>query len=47
MGVVFEANPNVFYIGAQNQVFSLMMFDLQAYYVRDLILGRSQLPSIE
>lgn len=45
MGTVFHNNPRIFYIGAQNQVFSLTMFELQAYYVRDLILGTAKLPS--
>jgi len=44
-GVVWEANPKFFYVGAQDQFYTFNMFDAQAWYVRDVILGRIALPS--
>ena len=44
-GVVSEANNQLFYLGAQDQWFTFNMFDAQAWYVRDVILGDAQLPS--
>jgi trimethylamine monooxygenase len=44
-GVVWEANPKFFYVGAQDQFYTFNMFDAQAWYVRDVILGRIELPS--
>ena len=46
-GVVWNADPDVFYVGAQDQWFTFNMFDAQAWYVRDLILGRAALPDTE
>ena len=43
-GVVWNDNPKLFYIGAQDQWFTFNMFDAQAWYVRDLILGRIPMP---
>ncbi|WP_345313897.1 NAD(P)/FAD-dependent oxidoreductase [Gordonia alkaliphila] len=43
-GVVWNDNPKLFYVGAQDQWFTFNMFDAQAWYVRDLILGRSAMP---
>ena len=43
-GVVWQKNPKLFYLGAQDQWFTFNMFDAQAWYVRDVILGRAQLP---
>lgn len=43
-GVVWEDNPQLFYLGMQDQWYSFNMFDAQAWYVRDVILGRIQLP---
>ena len=43
-GVVWQHNPRLFYIGMQDQFFTFNMFDAQAWYVRDLILGRLALP---
>lgn len=45
-GVVWEANPKMFYLGMQDQFYTFNMFDAQAWYVRDVILGRIQLPSV-
>ncbi|GAA2376716.1 NAD(P)/FAD-dependent oxidoreductase [Gordonia cholesterolivorans] len=46
-GVTWQANPHLHYLGAQDQWFTFNMFDAQAWYVRDLILGRAQLPSAD
>lgn len=43
-GAVWQNNPNIFYVGAQDQWFTFNMFDAQAWYVRDVILGRVSLP---
>lgn len=43
-GVVFEGAPHLFYLGMQDQWFTFNMFDAQAWFVRDVILGRNQLP---
>ena len=44
-GVVWEKNPALFYLGMQDQFYTFNMFDAQAWYARDVILGRIQLPS--
>ena len=46
-GVVLENNPRVMYLGMQDQYYTFNMFDVQAWYVRDVIMGRIQLPSKE
>ena len=46
-GVVFEQNPKVMYLGMQDQFFTFTMFDAQAWYARDVMMGRIQLPSKE
>ena len=43
-GVVFVDNPKVFYLGMQHQFYSFTMFDAQAWYVRDIIVGRISVP---
>jgi trimethylamine monooxygenase len=43
-GVVWEKNPKLFYLGMQDQYYTFNMFDAQAWYVRDVILERIQLP---
>jgi trimethylamine monooxygenase len=43
-GVVWVHNPDVFYLGMQDQWYTFNMFDAQAWYVRDVILGRIALP---
>ncbi|MEU2947068.1 NAD(P)/FAD-dependent oxidoreductase [Nocardiopsis alba] len=43
-GVVWQRNPRLAYLGAQDQWFTFNMFDTQAWYVRDLIMGRADLP---
>lgn len=44
-GVVWQNNPRLTYLGAQDQWFTFNMFDVQAWYVRDLIMGRLELPN--
>lgn len=46
-GVVWENNPALFYIGMQDQFYTFNMFDAQAWYARDVMLGRITLPSAE
>eukprot|EP00932_Pfiesteria_piscicida_P016708 SRR837773.362.p1 GENE.SRR837773.362~~SRR837773.362.p1 ORF type:complete len:454 (+),score=84.08 SRR837773.362:207-1364(+) len=46
-GTVWEANPKLFYIGMQDQWYTFNMFDAQAWYVRDIILGRLTVPSMD
>ncbi|MDQ7247407.1 NAD(P)-binding domain-containing protein [Dongia sedimenti] len=46
-GVVWEANPKLHYIGMQDQFYTFNMFDAQAWYARDVILGRQKLPALE
>ena len=43
-GVVWEDNPQLFYLGMQDQWYSFNMFDAQAWYVRDVIMGKIALP---
>ncbi|NBW26158.1 MAG: NAD(P)/FAD-dependent oxidoreductase, partial [Betaproteobacteria bacterium] len=43
-GVVWEANPKLFYLGMQDQWYTFNMFDAQAWYARDVMLGRQSLP---
>jgi len=42
-GVVFVDNTKLFYLGMQN-VHTINMFDAQAWYVRDIIMGRIDVP---
>ncbi|MAD44955.1 MAG: potassium transporter [Oceanospirillaceae bacterium] len=46
-GVVWEDNPKLFYIGMQDQWYSFNMFDAQAWFARDVMLGRIPLPSAD
>ena len=46
-GVVFVDNPKCMYLGMQDQFYTFSMFDLQAWYARDVIMGRIKLPSKE
>ncbi|WP_331712770.1 hypothetical protein [Arthrobacter sp. U41] len=43
-GVVWQDNTNLFYLGAQDQYYTFNMFDAQAWFARDLMLGRIGLP---
>lgn len=44
-GVVFVHNPKLFYLGMQDQWFTFNMFDAQAWWVRDAIMGRIAIPT--
>ena len=44
-GVAFVHNPKVFYIGMQDQWFTFNMFDAQAWWARDVIMGKIKIPS--
>jgi trimethylamine monooxygenase len=46
-GVVWEANPKLLYLGMQDQFYTFNMFDAQAWYTRDVVMGRIALPSRE
>ncbi len=43
-GVVYNPNSALFYLGMQDQWYTFNMFDAQAWYVRDIIMGRIALP---
>jgi trimethylamine monooxygenase len=46
-GVAWQDNLNLFYLGMQDQFHTFNMFDVQAWYVRDLIMNKIQTPSSE
>jgi trimethylamine monooxygenase len=46
-GIFWEGNPKLVYLGMQDQYYTFNMFDAQAWYARDVILGRIQLPSYD
>ena len=46
-GVAFIHNPKIHYIGMQDQWFTFNMFDAQAWWSRDVIMGRIDLPAQE
>lgn len=43
-GLFWLDNPKLIYIGAQDQYYTFNMFDAQAWYARDVVLGRIALP---
>jgi len=43
-GIFWWGNPRVMYIGMQDQYYTFNMFDAQAWYARDVVLGRIKLP---
>jgi trimethylamine monooxygenase len=43
-GVVYVDEPGLFYIGMQDQWFTFNMFDAQAWWARDVIMGKIALP---
>lgn len=45
-GVAFEPNPKVMYLGMQDQFYTFNMFDAQAWWARDVILGKIAVPSL-
>lgn len=44
---IFWKNPRLMYIGMQDQWLTFNMFDAQAWYGRDWVLGKFELPSKE
>lgn len=46
-GVFWMDNPRLVYLGMQDQYYTFNMFDAQAWYARDAMLGRQPLPSKE
>ena len=46
-GVIYDDNPQLFYIGMQDQFYTFNMFDAQAWWARDVMMGRIKLPSEE
>jgi trimethylamine monooxygenase len=46
-GVFWQTNPKLIYLGMQDQYFTFNMFDAQAWYARDVVLGRIALPDAE
>lgn len=45
-GVAFVKNPKMFYLGMQDQWFTFNMFDAQAWWVRDAIMGKIDLADV-
>ena len=43
-GVAFADNPKLFYLGMQDQWYTFNMFDAQAWWARDVMLGKIELP---
>ena len=43
-GVISTKNKQLFYVGMQDQFYTFNMFDAQAWYARDVIMGRIALP---
>ncbi|QIB51782.1 NAD(P)/FAD-dependent oxidoreductase [Pseudomonas sp. OIL-1] len=44
-GIVSLACPQLMFLGMQDQYYTFNMFDAQAWYARDLMLGRIKLPA--
>ncbi len=44
-GVAWVHDPDLFYLGMQDQWFTFNMFDAQAWWVRDAIMGKIKIPS--
>jgi trimethylamine monooxygenase len=44
-GVAWVDNPGLFYLGMQDQWYTFNMFDAQAWWVRDVIMGRIEIPA--
>ncbi|HUH35260.1 MAG TPA: NAD(P)/FAD-dependent oxidoreductase [Moheibacter sp.] len=46
-GVIFNENPQLIYLGMQDQYYTFNMFDAQAWFARDYMLKRIEIPSQE
>jgi trimethylamine monooxygenase len=44
-GIMWHSNPRLFYLGMQDQFYTFSMFDAQAWYTRDMIMGNIKVPS--
>ncbi len=44
-GVAYVHNPKLFYLGMQDQWYTFNMFDAQAWWVRDAIAGKIDIPA--
>lgn len=44
-GVVWAENPKLMYLGMQDQWYTFTMFDAEAWFARDVILDKIELPS--
>ncbi len=44
-GVAWVNNPKLFYLGMQDQWYTFNMFDAQAWWVRDAIMGKIEIPA--
>ena len=44
-GIFIPENPKMMFLGMQDQWFTFNMFDAQAWYARDFILGKIKMPS--
>jgi len=46
-GVIFNPNPRLIFLGMQDQYYTFNMFDTQAWFARDYMLGKVELPALE
>lgn len=46
-GVIFNDNERLIYLGMQDQYYTFNMFDMQAWFARDVMFGRIALPAKE
>ncbi|CAA2138860.1 MULTISPECIES: NAD(P)-binding domain-containing protein [Methylobacterium] len=46
-GIFWQSNPNLIYLGMQDQYYTFNMFDAQAWYARDYMMGKLALPGPE
>ena len=46
-GTILQGKERILYLGMQDQFYTFTMFDAQAWYARDYILGKIKLPSDE
>ena len=44
-GIFWHTNPKLMFLGMQDQYYTYNMFDAQAWYARDVIMGKITLPS--
>ena len=45
-GIFWQPNPKLIYLGMQDQYFTFNMFDAQAWYARDVMMGKIELPDL-